>query len=955
MSEPRRPDGPPGVGARLGPYVIEGLLGRGGMGAVYRARHVESGAVHAVKAVLTSRLESPRALERFRREVEVLARLHGDPHVVAVHACAEPGARPWVAMDLVEGTPLSELLAREGPRPPRAAAELLVVLARAMARVHELGVVHRDLKPENVIIDARDGAPRIVDFGLAYDAFAEELTRTGECLGTPAFMAPEQVSRKSGSDSDGEGDGEGSSGAPVEPVADVYGLGGILYACLTGRPPFEGADAIRVLLDVMKRPPAPPSRVRPGVPADLDAVCLRCLEKDPDDRYPSPTALADDLERSLRGESVEAIRGALGRRARRTAALLAAVAAIAIAIAVAVGTRGTRERAAAERLDAVAATLAREGRLDEGARAELDAVRASLAGSVSLDLMHREALISDLASAISTESASSRAAATRVAEAIREGGLDPAELRFVVSTLRAAKRPDLLGIVLWEVEPIAAVPFDEVEYLARSVASPDGAPPPIDAATLATLLRAPGLEDADRGAILLRRAARHGAAGRPDGAIDDVLRAFRDHGATPDGDRWEPLFRRRLVLRFLAAVEDAPAEARDLAAIITRAGGSADPIEPDLLAVLQQASGAGSILEGAAATDAADPARVLLVGSVIVAHRGWPFVPNKGYGLRSSLTAEGLMELTRQELDLDPRRRNPGRLVMLANLVRVFPGGELDRALADGRRPVLLSLCEAAAEAAAGTEWIHLEVAYVYEDNWPELAGRHLDRALQLDRRRPDVERTVAIPVMRANVAHRTAGKDDPLAAARAVSSFALEGARLQGAIRPRVQAITDAGAFAPWVSSRFRAVSNTLEWSVTRYVGLEPPLCCGMTAEADRPEAAVTTDELIEAGLFMVDAPLALATRSMDPGPTDPSAAVFHRLRARHHLDHDRIEEALSALDLAVEDEVKMARPIPSFAAQRRTRIAKLHDRRAALLDRLGRTEDAAAARAAAGKARGD
>jgi serine/threonine protein kinase/WD40 repeat protein len=265
-------------------YEILGELGRGGMGVVYQARQVGLDRLVALKVVLAGTGAGPDDLARFRREAEAIARLR-HPNVVEIYEVGDQGGVPHFAMELCGGGSLAQQLAG-GPLAPRRAAELVETLARAVQAAHEAGVVHRDLKPANVLL-AADGTPKITDFGLAKKLDGTtELTATGVIVGTASYMAPEQAS----------GDSK-----RVGPGADVYALGAVLYACLTGRPPFCAGTQVDTLLQVVADPPVPPSQLRPGVPADLEAICLRCLEKKPGRRFASAAELADALQRFLEG------------------------------------------------------------------------------------------------------------------------------------------------------------------------------------------------------------------------------------------------------------------------------------------------------------------------------------------------------------------------------------------------------------------------------------------------------------------------------------------------------------------------------------------------------------------------------------------------------------------------------------------------------------------------------
>lgn len=292
---------------RIGPYEVERELGRGGMGAVFLARDPRVGRRVAIKLVTNP--DVAVGLRRFHTEAQATARLR-HPAIVTVHELGEHGGRPYLVLDPVEGGSLKERLAR-GPLPPREAAELAHVLAGALAHAHAQGVLHRDLKPANVLLTS-SGAPVLSDFGLARDLSdtRERLTRTGELLGTPAYMSPEQA--------------DGRPGA-VDRRSDVYGLGATLYAALTGRPPFEAPALIQLLSEVLSAAPAPPSSRAPEVPPALDAICLRALAKEPDERYATAGELADALTRWLE-QGAASPRSAKGRALAVGAAVVGALA-----------------------------------------------------------------------------------------------------------------------------------------------------------------------------------------------------------------------------------------------------------------------------------------------------------------------------------------------------------------------------------------------------------------------------------------------------------------------------------------------------------------------------------------------------------------------------------------------------------------------------------------------------
>jgi hypothetical protein len=277
-------------------YEIHRVIDRGGMGVVYEARQAGLGRTVAVKMISAGRL-GPKVVSRFRLEAEAAARLQ-HPNFVQVFEVGQVNGRPFFSMEYVAGGSLADLLARQPPS-ARQAAALTATLARAVHTAHERGIVHRDLKPSNVMLTA-DGVPKIADFGLAkrLDLDAAH-THTGEIMGTPSYMAPEQA----------QGHKE-----QIGPATDVYALGAMLYELLTGRPPFQGATPLASLQLVLAQEPVAPSRLAPAVPRDLDAVCLKCLEKAPARRYDSAQALADDLQRFLSGEPVTARPSGWARR-----------------------------------------------------------------------------------------------------------------------------------------------------------------------------------------------------------------------------------------------------------------------------------------------------------------------------------------------------------------------------------------------------------------------------------------------------------------------------------------------------------------------------------------------------------------------------------------------------------------------------------------------------------------
>jgi eukaryotic-like serine/threonine-protein kinase len=300
-------------------YDILQRIGEGGMGVVYKARHLGLKRLVALKMIRGGTQARAEQFSRFRLEAEAVARLR-HPNILQIYDIGEAGGLPFVALELLEGGGLDDRLART-PQPGKQAAELMATLARAIHVAHLAGIVHRDLKPTNVLYTS-DGVPKITDFGLAKRTDSDDgHTESGQIMGSPSYMAPEQA----------RGDSR-----KVKAPADVYALGAILYEMLTGRPPFKAATPLETVRQVLDDDPVTPSRLVPRVPRDLETICLKCLHKDPARRYESAEILADDLERYVRGKPILARptlfweRGAKWVRRHPVAAMLLALVTTAI-------------------------------------------------------------------------------------------------------------------------------------------------------------------------------------------------------------------------------------------------------------------------------------------------------------------------------------------------------------------------------------------------------------------------------------------------------------------------------------------------------------------------------------------------------------------------------------------------------------------------------------------------
>jgi serine/threonine protein kinase len=275
-----KPEFAPGsLPAPFGDYELLEVLGRGGMGVVYKAREAGLGRTVALKMILHTETITAEMTERFHREAQAAAGLN-HPHLVPVYAHGEHQGIPFFTMAYIDGANLEQVVKQQGVLSAPEAVRIMLGVADAIGCAHRAGIVHRDLKPSNVLIDRQSSWPRLMDFGLAkWETVAAPLTDPGQILGTPLYMSPEQV----------RGDRD-----QIGPLADVYGLGGLLYFLLTGQPPFQGSW-FTVMHQVLREKPIPPRQLNPQAPAELEAICLKCLEKDPTNRYPSAAALVEAL------------------------------------------------------------------------------------------------------------------------------------------------------------------------------------------------------------------------------------------------------------------------------------------------------------------------------------------------------------------------------------------------------------------------------------------------------------------------------------------------------------------------------------------------------------------------------------------------------------------------------------------------------------------------------------
>ena len=455
----------PGLKSRFfGDYEILAEIARGGMGVVYRARQLGLNRIVALKMVQSQHLLSDEARLRFQVEIEAVAQLH-HPHIVALYESGEHDGAHYFTMRLVEGGDLASQL--KGTRPVRELVQLLVKVCRAVHYAHQRGILHRDLKPSNILVDEQ-GEPHVADFGLAKSLDHDTgFTFASSVLGSPNYMAPEQASGKV---------------RQLSTSVDVYGLGAILYHVLAGVPPFQSKTPIDTLRQVIDRDPVPPRTLNPSVDDDIQTIALKCLRKEPGERYGTTEELAQDLERWLAARPILArplgLWATAGRWARRHPAVATLAVALAIAVAaIVVGTSlaAMRIRHAEQRADAsLRESLLREAasfRLagELGHRAEgLDKLReaAALGGNHEYRVRLRDELLATLARSdvafvpSSFSNAASRAALLRIDERFEQCAVVEQGTNVSIRDVRS-------GAMLHRI--FASAPVERIERF-----SPDG-------------------------------------------------------------------------------------------------------------------------------------------------------------------------------------------------------------------------------------------------------------------------------------------------------------------------------------------------------------------------------------------------------------------------------------------------------------------------------------------------
>jgi tRNA A-37 threonylcarbamoyl transferase component Bud32 len=360
----------------FGDYELLEEIARGGMGVVYKARQASLNRTVALKMILAGQLASEEDVQRFHAEAEAAANLD-HPGIVPIYEVGIHNGQHYFSMGYVEGNSLAARIV-DGPLPPREAAEATQRVAEAVAYAHAHGVIHRDLKPANVLLD-KHGHPRVTDFGLAKRVQADsDMTRSGQILGTPSSMPPEQASGKI---------------TAIKETADVYALGAILYALLTGRPPFQADNQLDTLMQVLEREPVGPQALNPKIPKDLETICLKCLEKEPSKRYESATEVTQELQCFLEGRPIKArpigpVRRAV-RWCRRKPVVATLLALLAASMVIGTSVSLFWARRAEIKANEATANATRAGKAEKRANREAATAKANEATAKANEMMAR--------------------------------------------------------------------------------------------------------------------------------------------------------------------------------------------------------------------------------------------------------------------------------------------------------------------------------------------------------------------------------------------------------------------------------------------------------------------------------------------------------------------------------------------------------------------------------------
>ncbi len=880
----------PEPGERLGQYKLVRLIAKGGMGAVYHALHARTEKPYAVKLLLREVVddEGSAAFERFRREVDALQRIDTHPSVVAVHGWGDWRGLPWYAMEHVEGHALADWLA-EGPMRPDRAARLVAEVARALSHVHRFGLVHRDLKPDNILIDA-NGTPRVTDFGLAYDAGKDRLTKTGEAVGTPVYMAPEQV------DPDNR-DGIGAH-------TDVYGLGALLYAALTAEPPFPDGKVERLLTDIMLSDPPAPSTKNPNVPEPLDVICLCALEKRPEDRFAGAAAMAEDLDRYLQGKQIETrTAGPLFRvwrrlRPRRAAsgavALLIAAAVAAMSAAIVLLAVGGRDPEAAPRarVAALEKAINRPGGLTAAEAAELFYELERAPEIVDDGMLYRRyRVLRSLAKAIGLgPDERPDGVANHLARVLVEDLDDRVRLGFACDVLVANDRLDVLSRTLIASRAIEVV---EPRILAAILAAPPSADVvmPDHPDLLQALIGRDDLDHTTKGHLKVHLGHARARGDDPRRAINDYIDAFAVHDVAVDPRDWDVDLREE-ARAALGRLIDNPTSEKTWAidVLLSRVGDVRDPIDSELEATLRRLATSPPDTVGASKSEIERLlARNLVAISFLERHSLAGISETRDRVIRVALGRSTLRDAGRREADRPVALRHASALAVLARLLastkeREGPQWEDDRASA-------IAFIDAASAAGAAIRlpgfWHQLAFAAKRAGDG-ERVVRSLREALRVENE-VDVSAAQRFPQVPLELAKRLLDDElrvedpagDPAVLAEA-GQLLLDSVDRQRAV---LRAHGD-GAEELGLDKR-----ESLAQAVFRYV---ERLCLRRPALCDHFADAPTADEIIDAA-FALD-----GEKGAEDERRDARVYLF-RTRALHHRVHRRLDAAFVELEQAV------------------------------------------------------
>ena len=949
------------------------------MGAVYRARHSETGAVHALKLVLVADRPGMEdfLVERFQREVEVLARVEGHPGLVRVYACGEEAGIPWYSMELVEGSPLSAEL-KQRVLGHRQAASLVVQVARAVAHAHRQGVVHRDLKPSNILVDTA-GQARLADFGLAHDAAARRLTLTGEILGTPQFMAPEQV----------EAD-ESSEFGGIGPATDVYGLGAVLYACLAGQPPFGRKPAGELMIDIVSKDVAAPSTHVSGIPQDLDAVCMRALAREPERRYRSAGDLADDLERWLRGDPVEArpvgLLETIWRRYRprsRAGRWVAGGVALALCVMMLFGVlslslqmyRQLFLATIGERLQALSFKQKSHGKLDAAGREELESLSSIVkrAGEPGDD--KKLELIRLLETVVVTSRVGDSEAAKRLTTLVRhEGKIDSPLLDHACKVLRHRQnRPhrfDVLAQIVYRGVPVQLPKGQLTVVLAEAMAEAGSVvDQPYEQEYFSHLYKA---VDKQVQRALLQRRSRQARERRDWSEALSVALMLRDeHDLVMDYSEWPQGLLEVVQEKFVDLVASEPSsEGKSEELVTTRLRTLQNYMDilvraPDRRGPVNFAQIERVLRPLAQVTDKQgrmkDPVHSseLLELLVFLERRGKaPFGPDFYARVRPHFSLQEFTRKAEVEIDRHKKSRNPLRCLVLAYFLLCGPHQQAEKRLAADCIKAAIEVGLKDDSSDGPPRWQSVFESYVRDllngrdesDLWDD-AREAWEKALEADRYRPperrwprlvrevlDRELRILGRGIRPESSRQVTEGDESGSGQRSrrVAELGIELLDVfEAAWRPWAWGQSNLIEWTPWLLATPHTVAVLIRTLANQLLVSSGDQCCGAGWQTSSGRHVI--EELLDRALELI--------------ATDDSSGshtVFIPLKlaqARHHQRHGRLVPALLGIDESLARALQMERRNVRHRRKRLEFRSRCLELRVQVLRGLGRQPEADAA----------